>query len=913
ISSAWFGLLSLAYKHSLREQEPKLFSTLELFPLQEKTICSQVEAPKIRIRGFGTLNGDAEPLYIVDGVKSDGINFIDPSDIESVEILKDGASSAIYGAEGGNGVVLVTTKRGKAGKGTVNYSFQTGIQSPSTLPELMSGEQYQTYLQENGVSLQSNPGNTDWLDEVFQNAPMQKHYLSVSGGNENSTVMASISYLDQDGILGGDKSNYQRITGRINADYKVKDWVKVGVNMGYSFSDRKDLTEDSRLDGVVARALLIDPLTPVTHENDDLEHIQEGIDNFLPYSKDESGNYYGVSKYTGGEMVNPVLTMELDKGKRKRNDLIGSAYLDLTPIKDFKFTSRLGFGYGHENMHEYNPTYYYSSERNVSSTSVVDNTITDSRWQWENFISYNREIGKNNVGVILGTSIEQKYKRYLDATTGPMNIETPGFAQHDFTTYQSQVVRGNIFEDKLASFFGRLSYNYDGKYMLEATLRRDGAGTSKLPSGSNWGVFPSVSAGWVLSNEDFWTIDALSYTKLRASWGQNGSLSNLPYFSYTDDMSASGLVYPTPGGKIPVFEPFTQGNEDLTWETSEQYDIGLDLRALDGKASLTIDYFNKKTIDLLTLGTPTATGGATSPYYNAGDVVNKGFEIELGYKNYERDLKYSVNVNMTTLKNEVVRLDENISIIYGTKIQPGWEGATAFKEGEPIWYYRGYKTDGIDPATGQPIFVDVAGGGEDGDEPDNVIDENDMTNIGDPHPDLLFGANINLEYKGIDLAVIVQGSQGNDVLLGWLRNDRPNINYPAFRFEDRWTESTPNASQPRMDRFDKASNPNGLDARYYQSDLLVFDGSYIKIRQIQLGYSIPKSVFGDKINKLRVYVSLDNYFTFTKYEGMDPEAGSVDPNPWTIGDAKGIGRSQGVDRGAYPLPKKIMFGCSLAF
>jgi TonB-dependent starch-binding outer membrane protein SusC len=867
---------------------------------------------KIRIRGTSS-NGKAEPLYIVDGIKVGSINFLDPNDIASVEILKDGASSAIYGAEGGNGVILISTKKGGSGAGVVNYSFETGIQSPVSLPELMNASQYTTYLGENNVTLKSNPANTDWLSEVFQNAPMQKHYLSVSGGSDKASIIGSISYLDQDGILGGEKSNYTRVTGRINADYQAKEWLKVGANIGYTYSDRAALNEDSRLDGAVARALLIDPLTPVTHEADDLEHIQTGIDNLLPYSKDADGNYYGVSKYTGGEIVNPVLTMELSKGSTKRNQITGSSFIDITPIKDLTYTSRLGFDYGAQNYHTWSPTYYYSSERNVSSTSVQDNIVMNSRWQWENFITYSKTINENTIGVVVGSSIEQRYTRYLNATTGPMNLESESFTQHDYTTYETQVVRGNLFEDKLASFFGRLSYDYANKYLLEATIRKDGAGTSKLPSGKNWGTFPSVSAGWVFSNESFWTVDVISYAKIRASWGQNGSLSNLPYFSYSDDMSASGQVYPTSAGKLPVFEPYTQGNEDLTWETSEQMDIGLDLRALNNKLSFTFDYFNKKTLDLLTLGTPSATAGASSPYFNAGDVENKGLEFELGYRNYDNEFKYGISANLTTLKNNVTRLDEDISIIYGTKVQPSWDGATAFSEGEPIWYFRGYKTNGIDPATGQPIFVDLAGGGVDGDEPDGLITSDDKTNIGDPHPDMLYGANLNLEYKGFDFLITLQGSKGNDVLLGWLRDDRANINYPAFIFEDRWTSSTPNASQPRMDRYNETSNPDGLDPNYYQSDLLVFDGSYMKIRQIQLGYTIPSSLFKEKISALRLYVSLDNYFTFTKYKGMDPEAGSIDPNTWAIGDSKGIGRSQGIDRGTYPIPKKVMFGCSLTF
>lgn len=847
---------------------------------------------KVRIRGTSS-NGVAEPLYIVDGTKVADIMFLDPNDIESIEVLKDGASSAIYGAEGGNGVILITTKKGKAG-GEVNYSFQYGIQSPNKYAELMDADQYATYLTENGVADAGGfRANTNWMEEIFKNAPIQKHYLSISGGTDKSSIISSISYLNQDGIVGGSKANYNRITGRINGDYQAKKWLSVGMNIGYTFADRKAVTEDTRLDGIIARALLIDPLTPTVHADDDLDHIQANIDNGLPYRKDASGQYYGVSRYTNGEIVNPLLSIDILKGSTKRNEVSGNSYLKITPIEGLALTTRLGYGFANQDFHFWTPTYYYSAERNVSSTSVTDNMDTYARWQWENFATYTKSISKHNFAVTAGISMEQRYHRYLNATTGPMAIEDESFAEHDYTIFSTQRVRGNLFQDRLASYFGRLSYDYDGKYLFEASLRRDGAGTSKLPVNSNWGTFPSVSAGWVLSNESFWSIDFISFAKARASWGQNGSLSNLPYYSYSNDMSSEGLVYPTPAGKLAVFEPYSLGNSGLTWETSQQFDAGIDLRFLQNKLNLTVDYFNKKTLDLLTLGTPSATAGASSPYYNAGDVENKGIEVDLGFQNKEQDFKYGINFHFTSLKNEVTRLDSNISIIYGATLRPSWTGATAFSENQPIWYFRGYKTNGIDPTTGQPIFVDV--------KKDGVINAEDVTYIGDPHPDFLFGVNLNCEYKGLDLAVSVQGSKGNDVLLGWLRDDRSNINYPAFRFEDRWTPSHTNASQPRMDVQSKG-NPNGLDPRYYQSDLLVFDGSYIKIRQIQLGYTLPTSLLNTlKINKARIFVSLDDFFTFTKYKGMDPEAGSTN------------NQSQGIDSGVYPTPRKMMFGCSLTF
>lgn len=848
---------------------------------------------KIRIRGTSS-NGKSDPLYIVDGIKVKDIDFVEPTDIESIEVLKDGASSAIYGAEGGNGVILITTKKGKAGEAVITYNFQSGIQSVGDLPELLGHEDYLTHLQEIGAVMEGGfRADTDWLDEIFETASMQKHNFSISGGNDKMTFFASTSYLNQDGILGGSKANYERITGRVNADYQAKKWLKVGVNMNYTYSDRKNIGEDDVLDGVISRALLIDPLTPVYHEDNDIDHFQsEMIEKGLPYVTNDNGKYYGISRYVTGETVNPVLSLDLANGSTKRNRVFGSSFLTATPFSGFSVTSRFGIDFLYSNNHFYNQPYYYSAERYRKIGTVEDNVDISSGFQWENFFTYDKTFGKHSINLVGGISMEKSYRRYLDAASGPMAIASDNFAEHDYTMKVDASVDGIRYDNKLASYFMRASYSYAGKYMLQASIRRDGSGTSLLPSGKNWGNFPSFSAGWLFSEESFWGLDFIDYGKLRGSWGENGSLSNLPYYSYSNNMTSQGLLYPTMDGYVSVWEASTLGNADLTWETSRQLDIGLDLRFLEGNLSFSVDYFNKETLDLLTLGTPTAASGADSPYFNAGDVENKGFEFDLGFQNSPtKNFHYSINLNATKLKNEVTRLDDKISIIYGTKIQPDWTGATVFSEGEPIWYYYGYKTDGFD-SSGNVIFKDVSGDGK--------ISEDDRTNIGDPHPDWLYGANINLNYKNVDFSFTMQGSQGNDVLLAWIKTDRANVNLPKFMFDGRGKT------------YPKWNDPNA--AKAFKSDLLVHDGSYLRIKQIQLGYTIPRSLTNKiAVNNARFFVSLEDFFTFTSYEGMDPEAGSIDPDEFDTGAQKGIGMSRGIDRGSYPIPRKVLFGCSISF
>ncbi len=849
---------------------------------------------KVRIRGTGT-NGDANPLYIVDGIRMSDVNDIAPSDIESVEILKDAASAAIYGAEGGNGVVIMTTKSGKSGEGRVSYNFSYGIQSAGKLPDLLNAEQYNQFQTERGFTPTTSSYDTDWLNEVFNDAPVSTHNLSFSGGNENSSYYSSFNYYDQDGIIGGEKANYKRLTTRLNVNHQIKTWLKVGMNINYAHSTRRKLNEDDEFGGIISSTLLIDPYTPTHYAPEDITaNMQELIDEGEPVRMDSDGRYFAISDNVQGEMVNPLLQIDLAQGKSITDRLIGSFRIDITPFKGLTLTSRPGVDFSKTNFHEWTPLYYYSAERSNSSLSVVDNFDTYYQWQWENFASYQKQLGLHNISAVIGMSAQESKDKYLNTNTGDMVSEGDEYAEHDYTSSTEGTVSGNEYPNRLISYFGRVSYDYKGRYLIQATLRNDKTSTTNVPLENNGGIFPSVSAGWTISEEDFFPNDFVNKLKIRGSWGQNGSIKSIiskaredGQFLYTSTITSEDLRYPVDndGNYVIPAEPRVLANPDLTWETSEQTNIGMEIGFWQNRISVTADYFIKNTKDLLMRAQYPATAGTGMPYINAGDVKNSGFEFSFGIRNNDKEFKYGMNFNFATLKNEVTKLNLPSARLDGTEIGTGsWEGATAFEVGEPIWYFRGYETNGIDETTGDPVYVDHDG-------VDGITDD-DRVNLGDPLPDFMYGANLFLEYKGFDFNVFVQGQYGNQAVYGWIRTDRLTSNMPLEFYEDRWTTSNTNASMPAAD----------ADSKMYASDIMVKDAGYTRIKQIQLGYTLPSSLLETiKLYNLHIFISLDDFFTFTGYNGMDPEAGSEYDD------------SQGIDRGVYPTPRKTMFGLAVSF
>lgn len=831
----------------------------------------------IRIRGTNS-NGASDPLYIVDGMKVSGIQNIDPNDIVSIEVLKDAASAAIYGTEGANGVIIISTKTGSKGEGKVSYSFQYGVQSLRTDMKLMNASEYSEWMKASGKNVVwDGKTSTNWLDETFETAPMQKHSVSFNGGNDKSSYFVSGSYFTQDGIIGGNDANFQRYTARINASSKIKTWLEVGNNVNYSHSLRKTIGEDDEYRGVLNNALLFDPTVPVKYaKGSEPQFVKDLLAKNQPLLKDENGNYYGMSQNVDGETANPVGIIQTYKNKITSDNLLATFYANIKPFAGFVFTSRVGLDFSLLSGHSYTPVYYVSSERSNGSLNITDNLTKNYNWLWENFASYDKSINEHHFNFLLGFSAQRNQLPTYTLTSGPMPAAGWDYAYHNYSTTRSNdKVAGDYVDSRQTSWFGRVTYDYSGKYMFEASIRRDAA--SEFPTDKRYGYFPAVSAGWVISNEEFAKVDFINYLKLRASWGQNGSKANIPRNQEAVVWTSSNIVYPTgAGGTVSgsQVEQFT--NPNLKWERTEQMDIGIDFKTWGGRISFSADYYNKKTKDLIAQDSGPLSAGNVFPYINAGDVTNKGFDFELGLQNITGELRYSANLNLSTNKNEVTKLNVPTPVAGS-----GLRGYTLtwFEQGYPIWYFRGYKTNGID-ANGNPKVVDVNG--------DGSITPSDLTKIGDPHPKALLGANFNVSYKNFDLSMFLQGSFGNDIFTGWYRTDRPGTNKPRYFYDDWKSKSGP--------------APDNSSDYIYRSDLMIQNGSYVRIKQLQLGYNFPLSFISKaKLSKARVYVSMDDYFTFTKYKGIDPEAGSANNN------------SLGIDRGVYPIPGKILFGVNLEF
>lgn len=859
------------------------------------TVVSSSGAPgsgaKIRIRGAGS-NGNSDPLYIVDGIKVSSIDNISPNDIANIEVLKDAASCAIYGTQGANGVIIISTKQGKIGDTVISYSTQLGTQSVRTDMELMNASQFVTYFQEAGqTQVVDNGIDTNWLDETFQNAFSQRHDISVSGANEKTSFYFSGSYIDQEGVIG-DHSDYNRFTGRLNLKTQVNDWLELGTNITYSNIASSPIAEDESTRGIANHALILDPLTPVIYSGTLPQIAIDGVANGTAMI-DGNGNVYAYPTYSTGEVTNPVGSANYRfRGGIDTDKVLSSIYAKLKLAEGLSFTSR--FGYERSNTFDtrWEPIWIVSSEAQNSSVTLNNQISRESRWLWENFATYTKEFGDHSLTGLLGYSAEKSKKPTFSLKGSDVHEQTDEFAYFDFSNRDNDVIGGGITERTGTSVFGRLSYDYLGKYLLEGSLRYDTS--SFFPTDKKSGYFPAVSAGWVLSNEGFWNENSkFNYAKFRASWGQNGSDNNLNTY-------ISSLIFQTvalESGTVPVvyegisgITPGSLPNPDLGWERSEQLDLGLDFRAFNSKLNFSVDYYIKTTRDLLLVNgniiAPSSLGVGV-PSINAGTVENKGLEFEIGYGDTtDSGFSYGINFNVSTLKNEVTEINfvGEDGYIVGAGAPQNNDGVTRFQKGRPLWYFHGYKTDGIDPATGEIIIVDT----------DGVpgITSNDKTQIGSPHPDVIYGGSIDLGYKNLDLSIRFQGTQGNDIFAAYHQPSRPITNKPLEFFTGRWQQAGDIATYP--------SAANATSA--YDTDLVVEDGSYMRIKQIQLGYNFPTDLAEKlKLKKLRTYISLDDYFTFTKYNGLDPEAGSFSDN------------SIGVDRGFYPIPSKILLGLSIEF
>lgn len=860
--------------------------------------------PSVRIRGISS-NGSCDPLYVVDGRVTSNIGGIDTNDIESMEVLKDGASAAIYGAAAGNGVILITTKKGK-GHGKITYDFQFTSQSLGRIPKVMNADQYVEYYLETGKIRQNafdlywdGLTDTDWTDAAFENSTMMRHNATFSGGSEKGSFYLSMSHLDNDGIIVGNSDTYERLTGMANASWNIKPWLEIGTNNQIEHYKSQSVAEGNEYGSLLLSVLQLDPLTKPMYPVDDLPLYMASIYAEHPnVLGDGKGNLYGISPFLGDASAkNPFVMRDYAYTKGRGFNINGSTYLNFKPIKGLVFTSRLAYNLSSNESYGVSRDYYYQSTSKQDYVQVDASNTHSVYVQWENFLNYTRSFGKHNATLMLGTSYSQNRnfgvsgnKKGDDKNLGFLQ-NNPLFFYFAYATSDAtkDVSGGEPSYSRKLAYFGRLNYDYAGKYMAQFSLRADAADLSVLPKEKRWGYFPAVSLGWVISNEKFMekTQNWLSHLKLRASWGQNGSTASLGGYQW--NVSIGNIGHLAVGDNndfyyINGYAPSSTGNRELKWETSEQINIGFDARFLNNRLTLSADYFNKKTKDLIVSGIKASTvvGNTFSPV-NAGNVTNKGLEIELGWQDKIGDFSYSIRGNIATLKNEVTHIHESLAAIDGTSLLT-YGAITRFEVGKPAWYFYGYDYIGVDDATGEPLFRDVNGDGK--------INENDMTDIGKGIADFTYGLTLTAAWKGIDFIVFGTGSQGNDIYSCLNRVDY-NVNQLTFFTKDRWTTNNPHGSMPRANATDYT--------KFMKSSGSVLDGSYFKIKQIQLGYTFPKSLTKKAyIENLRLYASLEDFFTFTSYPGFDPEV-------------TGVGSALGVDKGSYPNSKKVVLGVSLTF
>ena len=878
--------------------------------LQGKTAGVQViqtsaapgSSPTVRVRGYSS-NVGSNPLYVVDGIRLSDISGIDPNDIASMEVLKDAASAAIYGAEAGNGVVLITTKKGKSGQGKITYDFQWSTQSLARIPKMLNAEQYIDYMVESKTYTEDyllrnwdGVTNTSWSDEVFENSQMQKHNIAFTNGNDKGNYYLSLTYLDNDGIVKGDADVYKRLTATINSEYEIKPWIKVGTTNQIEKYNVRSVSSNNEYGSMLASILQADPLTPFSYTYDELpSNMLKALNEGKHLLDDGNGNYYSVSKFTAGESYHPMVMRDNSIGKSSGFNVNGSIYADFKPIKDLTVTSRFGYRLTGTRSSTTDLPFYGNATQSRDYVSQKAGSSTSIYYQWENFANYMKSFGEHTVTGMVGMSFQESTYDYVDGSLSAngedaLKKNDPLFYYLNYASASAiKGVNGEKTRSAKMSYFGRIGYDFAGRYMLQASLRADAADLSMLPSTNRWGYFPAVSAGWTLSEEPFFEPlkQHVSSLKLRASWGQNGSLAALGGYAYSTDMALGG-IYPFVSGNsyITGAAPTSMGNDKLKWETSEQINIGVDARFFNDRLTFSMDYFDKKTKDLLVKGTTPSLiiGGTTSPM-NAGNVSNKGWEFEFGWRDHIGDFHYSVRGNLATLKNEVTFLDPSLTRLSGVNFHTST--ITYFEQGYPVYYFRGYKFKGVDEKTGDPVFYDLDNSGD--------LNDGDLDYIGDAIPSFTYGLTLTAAWKGFDLTIFGTGSQGNDIFNCINRPDIYTYNKMKEVFYDnRWTESNKAGTVPR-------AGAKNMD-KYCVSDALVYDGSYFKIKQIQLGYSIPKQLLKKIcINNLRVYGSLDDFFTFTKYPGFDPEAAANSTS------------GMGVDKGAYPSSKKVVLGFNIEF
>ena len=873
----------------------------------------------IRIRGASTFGGASEPLWVVDGfvVDSNGIGYLNQSDIESIEVLKDATSAAIYGTRGAKGVILVTTKKGKKGKISVQYNGFSGVSAPAKKLDLLNSTQYATIMNEKSVAgggsiIYANPSalgeGTDWQKSIFNNnANRYNHELSFSGANDVSSYFVSFGIQDQEGIVTSDISHFNKKNIRINSTHKLSNFFTFGQTLGYAHQENSGIGDNNReFGGPLSSAINLDPTTPLVVTDPLVAGSSPYSNN--PVIRDEFGNPYGISSVVGQEMTNPLAYVKTRLGNYGySDDFVGNAFLEIAPIKDFKFKTTLGGKLAFFGGVGFTPLFYLNATNvtNKNSYGKSSNNVFD--WNIENTLTYSKKLNNHNFNILLG---QGAYTEGVGGGSGVTITNLP-ITNYQDASFNFDIPDANrtsfVFtyvQHKLTSLFTRVNYDYGEKYLFTGILRRDGS--TKFGQNNKYGVFPSVSLGWVASKEGFWKDNnVVNLLKIRGGYGVVGN-DGIRDFGYAATVNG-GNNYTFGGGSqetiITGYAPRSIENPDLRWEETSQLNVGLDAKILRD-FNFTFDYFKKTTNGILRpIRIPGYVGVAEAPVGNIADMENSGLEFELGYQKKIGKVNFSANANFSTLKNEVT----NIGL---EKFIPGDASFQVMKEvtrtevGQAYNTFYGFQTAGIFQNTAEinaytnSIGTLIQPNAQPGDfrwvdnNGDGKIDDNDKTFLGNSIPKYTYGFTLNADYKGFDLMIFAQGAGGNKIFQGLRRLDIGSANYQTAVL-GRWTGEGSSNTFPRLTTNDNNGNFTRM------SDFYLQDGDYLRLKLVQIGFSLP-STLTKKINadKIRFYITGENLVTFTKYTGFDPEIG---------------GGVFGVDKGFYPQARTFMFGANLQF
>ncbi|MEM6343641.1 MAG: TonB-dependent receptor [Bacteroidota bacterium] len=857
----------------------------------------------VQIRGVGT-TGDTEPLYVIDGypvtvgqqgaLGSSPLNTLNPNDIEAIEVLKDASATAIYGSRGANGVIIITTKRGSQGDVRVDYNGYVGTQTVWKTLDLLGEDDYRSYLIDayaaRGVTPDSSdfpsayrtgtPGNnTDWQAEMLQSGIMTDHNVTIGGGTENARFSLGVGYLLNEGTLRN--TDFQRTSIKLNSDFKIGKRIRVGQSVQFGF------TEQNREKNVQGRR--------------EFEHMLKNTAGVPLFDPNNEGGFGEAQNADGHDAPNPVAITEFTVVRPQRYRMLGSVYGEVDLLKGLTYRINVGMDLSVSRNYSYNPTYAGVRGQTVRS-ALTEGYGLSVNPLIEHTLTYDVSFGASDLTLLVGAT-DQSF------TFRQVNSQVQDLPNNEILAINNGTGFSQTIETRLRSQLGRLIYNYDDRYLLTATVRRDGS--SKLNPENRFDIFPSASVGWRISNESFMAgVTAVSDLKLRASWGQIGNEKTLGAYPTVASLNSAAL-YNFGGTEVPGVALSFLPNPNIRWEVAQQIDFGIDLGLWNNRVLFTADYFDRETRDLIVpVPVPQSLGFSNVAPVNAGTIRNTGVELALTYRELEGEFTYNISANVTFLNNEVVSLGDNGQPIFGgSAFTLG--NLTKTEEGQPIGAFFGFMTDGIfqsqaeidahatqsgETAPGDIRFMDISG--PDG-VPDGVINDDDKVFIGNPNPDLIYGATLTANYAGFDLSLNLQGVSGNQIYnaMGlWLYGMNQNFNYSTL-VNDRWTPTNTDTEVPRA----IIGDPNG-NAR--NSDRFIEDGSFMRIKNLTLGYTLPASV-GTSLGFLRsarFYVSSQNLVTITNYSGFDPEIGGLGNNT-----------SRGIDIGTYPQPRAFLLGAQLSF